>query len=139
MTERKNFEDGEATVTKTKEERAAAVAQEVAADAPVQETTPETAEQKSLTLDDLKVGYLVGLTEDGNFVFELFGKNKGLVEILGLHGHATLRINQLHSQKQMAGDALVHEVGKAVAILNQKIDKLLGAVAPKQPDNNLDA
>lgn len=112
-----------------------------------EETVPQTTrnaqevaqpqEGKGLTLDDLKVGYVVGLTEEGNFVFELFGKDPGLVELLGVHQHAVNRVQRIYDDKQISGDRLIHEVGKAVAMLNQKLDQVLQAVAPKEPDNRI--
>lgn len=103
--------------------------------APEGEGTPE--EKPGLTVDDLRIGYVVGLTKDGNFVFELLGEQKGLVELLGINAHADARVKQIYERAQASGDALIHEVGKGLGILNQKIDQLLGVVAPKKPDNNL--
>jgi ATP-dependent 26S proteasome regulatory subunit len=105
---------------------------------PVEAVTEESqSTEQQLQLADLKVGYVVGLTDDGNFVFDIFGKKKGLVEILGLHQHASLRVQVLYNQTQMSGDALVNEIGKALSVLNQKLDQIVQTVAPKKPDNNL--
>lgn len=98
---------------------------------------PAQPQQRQMSLEDMKCGYIVAMTEEGNFVFDLFGKQKGLVEVLGLHKHATSRVDTLYNQAQMSGDALVNEVGKAMAMLNQKMDQILQVIAPKKPDNNL--
>ncbi len=100
------------------------------------ENTEDT-EEKKLTLDDLTIGYVVGLTADGNFVFDSFGKDKDLVGILGIHEHAKAKVTQLYEQSQMIGDALTNEVGKAVVDTNNKVAQLLNVVSPKKPDNKL--
>jgi hypothetical protein len=99
----------------------------------VQETQPD----KGISLDDLDTAYVVGLTKDGDFVFELLGTNKGLVQLLGVNQHANAKVEQIYNNMQGAGDALVHEVGKGLSVLNQKIDRILNVVDPKKPDNNL--
>jgi len=99
---------------------------------------PGQPEQQQLSLNDLKMGYIVGLTPDGNFVFELLGQEKGLVELLGIHEHATKRVDRIYEDSQLSGDRLTHEVGKAIAIVNQKIDQLLQVIAPPKPDNKIE-
>ena len=108
------------------------------------ENAPETTrseamakEDQGIKLEDLRVAYVVGLTPDNNFVFELFGQDPGLVELLGIHAHAINRIQRIYDDKQIQGDRLTHEVGKAVAILNQKLDQILQVIAPREPDNKL--
>lgn len=133
----------EQSVEKVAEERATAVAEEAVEDVTAAEDTqttpagPPGPEAQGLTLDDLKVGYVVGLADDGNFVFDVFGKEKDLLSLLGLHAHADRRVNQIYNQTQMAGDTLVHEVGKALTVLNQKLDAALSVLAPKKPDNSI--
>lgn len=87
---------------------------------------------------ELKIGYVVGLTPEGRFVFELLGQERGLVELLGIHQHATKRVNRIYDDNQLGGDRLVHEVGKALGVINQKIEQLLNVVAPRKPDNSLE-
>jgi hypothetical protein len=98
---------------------------------------PAEEKKEGISLKDLKVGYVVGLTDEGNFVFELVGTDPGLVELLGVNAHAAERVRQIYARTQMTGDALTTEVGKGLAIINQKIDQLLGVIAPKKPDNKL--
>lgn len=107
------------------------------------ETTAENQqqEQQTVSLNDLKAGYIVGLTDTGEFVFEIVGKDKGLMELLGLHSYAGFRIEKIRDLKEMSGDALVHEVGKAVSMTLNKLDELnrSGQVstAVARPNNNL--
>jgi len=97
---------------------------------------PEQEEQ--LNLNDLKIGYVVGLTEENNFVFQVFGKSQGLVELLGVHGHANKQIDAVYNNTQVMGDRLVHEVGRAVQVMSQKLDHLINTVAPPKADNEID-
>lgn len=92
---------------------------------------------QQVQLNDLRIAYVVGLTPEGNFVFEVFGKEKGLVEVLGIHEHATRSVNKLYNEVQLSGDRLVHEIGRGISVLNQKLDQLL--VANKKPDNAIQA
>ena len=108
------------TVAETVE--AAAEAVEVAAEA----TGAEGGAPTSVSLEDLKIGYVVGLTAEDRFVFELFGQNKGLVELLGIHQHASRKVNRVYDDQQMSGDRLLHEVGRAVAAIAQRLDGLAG-------------
>lgn len=101
------------------EEKVEEVATDVVED-PVQE--------QQLSLNDLVSGYVVGLTEDGNFIFEPIGKKKELLPLLGLNGYASRRLANLLDKSQMSGDTLVHEVGKALNLLNQKVDAIGNAL-----------
>ena len=95
-------------------------------------------QQKQVSLDDIKVGYIVGLTKSGDFVFDVLGQEKGLVEVLGIHKYADLRVEQLVDTSQMVGDRLVAEVGRAVAALHQKVDDITKVILPaKKPANQL--
>lgn len=98
---------------------------------------PEEPEGQSLSLDELRMAYVVGIKPDGDFVFQLFGQSQGLVELLGLHEYAERQVNAVVNDRQLKGDRLVHEVGKAVALLAQKVDQTLLALSPKSPDNEI--
>lgn len=97
----------------------------------------EMSSEQPLNLNELKIGYVVGLTEDNNFVFQVFGQNQGLVELLGIHGHANKQIDAAYNNAQVMGDRLVHEVGRAVQVMSQKIDYLINTVAPPKADNEI--
>jgi len=107
------------------------------AGAPVAQAAPAQEAPKEVRLEDTKIAYVVGMDAEGNFIFQVFGKEAGLLQLLGIHAHADRRIKAIYDDKQIAGDRLTHEVGKAVAAVNQKIDQLLQVIAPKQPDNKL--
>jgi len=102
---------------------------------------PQPDEGKQLSLQDLQCGYIVGMTEDGNFVFELVGQKRELLSLLGLHQYANERVRVLHGRTQMTGEALVNEVGKAVNLLNQKVDSVASALqqalSAGKPQNQL--
>lgn len=94
--------------------------------------------QKQVSLEDIRVGYIVGLTKAGDFVFDVLGQDKGLVEVLGINQYATMRVQQLVDNSQVTGDRLVNEVGRAVAALHQKVDELSKVIVPvKKPANAL--
>lgn len=96
---------------------------------------PGQEKEKTYSNEDFKVGYAVGMTPEGEFVFQVFGKDTGLVELLGIHRYGGMRVKQIFESKQMTGDALVHEVGKAVRALNLRIDQLIGSQT--KPNNEL--
>lgn len=109
-------------------------ATEAVEEAPMAE---EVAGEQQLNLNDLKIGYVVGLTEENNFVFQVFGQSQGLVELLGIHGHANRQIDAVYNNAQVMGDRLVHEVGRAVQVMGQKLDHLINTVAPPKADNEI--
>ena len=111
---------------------------EVPMEIPAEEVPTEKMEQQQISLNDLRMGYVVGITPGGEFVFELLGQSKGLVELLGLHRHATKKVDRIYEDNQMLGDRLVHEVGKAVALINQKVDRIVEKIAPIKPANIID-
>ena len=108
--------------------------EDVTSEVPEEIKTEPVEEQNG---DNLRMGYIVGVTNAGNFVFEVLGENKGLVELLGLHAHATAKIQGVYERAQMTGDALIHEVGKALTILNKKLDQILDSNTSKKTDNEI--
>lgn len=108
----------------------------------VQPVTEEVVDQEGqqpqqVNVDEMQIAYLVGLQPDGNFFFQVFGKSQGLVELLGLHTHATQRLQVIQQQKMGTGDALVVELAKGLQAMDQKLDALLKNLVPKTPDNSL--
>jgi len=95
----------------------------------------EQPEKKAINPADMKVGYAVGLTKDGEFFFEVFGVEAGLVQLLGIHEYGRQRIEAITQDRMMRGDRLTHEVGKILGVLNQKLDALQATVAPKKPND----
>lgn len=106
----------------------------VDAQTPLVENTPQ---QQTLSLDDLKAGFVVGLSKDGNFVFNVLGKEPGLLDLLGLQQLASEKIKQLFNNNNLQGDALVVEVAKMVKTVDDKVALLLDKVLPRKPDNSL--
>jgi len=106
---------------------------------PVPEPIPvqSVPKDKEVRLEDTKIAYIVGMDQEGNFLFQVFGKEPGLLQLMGIHAHATRRVEAIYQDKQITGDRLVHEVGKAVALVNVKMDQVLQVIAPKKPDNQL--
>lgn len=94
-------------------------------------------EPQTIDVNEMQIAYLVGLQPDGNFFFQVFGKNQGLVELMGLHQHVTRRVQMLQDQKSGAGDMLTVESLKQLQLVNQKLDALLNVVAPQPPENSL--
>ncbi|GAG10769.1 unnamed protein product [marine sediment metagenome] len=123
--------DAEETTMEEDVDRLEAVAEEAATEADVEKP-------KGLTMDDVKVGFISGLTNDDDFVFEIIGKDPTLIELMGLVNFAEKRVKRIFEEKQFSGDMLVNEVGKAVAVVKQQLDQVLAAVLPpKEPDNKL--
>lgn len=100
-------------------------------------TTEETPEQEGLTLDKLKYGYVVGMAPDGNLVFETFGTDLGVMELLGVNYHATNTLQAIYSERQNRGDKLTLEVGKLLVQVDQKLTQLVNKLDPPKPDNKL--
>jgi len=132
----------EEDVDQTGAEKAQAVAAEAVADVPTTANTPTPAAQpapeegpEQIGLNDLDCGYVVGVTGKGNFVFELVGQERDLLKLIGVQKYADMRVQQTFDQTQATGDALVHEVGKALQIMNQKLDAIVQAT--KKSDTQL--
>ena len=93
----------------TQEELPLVEATEVIQEPATEEVTQTAAPtDNAIDANDLKVAYIVGLTNEGNFIFQLLGKEKGLVELMGINAHANMRVKALHERSQGAGDVLIH-------------------------------
>lgn len=90
---------------------------------------------QTLALDQLKAGYVVGLTQEGEFVFEPVGQTPGLTEILGLHQYAQIRIGVLADLNQGLVGKMVSDVLKALGEIKQELARQSQAV--KKPTNSL--
>lgn len=113
-------------------------------DSPIVETSvPEQPAQQGQPLDlnkDLNTGFVVGLTKEGAFLFQVLGAEPGLAELMGLLEHARERVRVLYSSKQVTSDALavrmLNELGQMVNSLDQKVSRLAAKLDPK-PENKL--
>jgi uncharacterized small protein (DUF1192 family) len=102
---------------------------------------PTNQQQGTIDLNrDLNTGYVVGLTKDGGFIFQVLGSEPGLAELLGLQQHAAERVKMLYGAKQATADSLavkmLQELGQMVAALDQKVQRLQAKLDPK-PENKL--
>jgi len=94
---------------------------------------PEAKEEEQLVpLDQMRVALVVGVLPDGKFIFQTHGTNQGLVEYIGIHTYAGYRIQSLADEVIFRGDRITHEVGKAVGLLNQKVDELAARLLPAE-------
>jgi hypothetical protein len=93
------------------------------------EEEPEEAEA-DLT-ETLRFGYTVGVKEDGGFVFELHGEDKGVVQLLGLTRFAENQIERIHDIALKQGDALLNQ---GLALLYQEIQTMKRAMGINQDD-----
>lgn len=91
---------------------------------------------------DLATGYVVGLTKEGQFLFQVLGDAPGLAELMGLCEHAKERIRLIYSTRQVTNDALsvrmIEDLAKIVMDLNAKADFLMKQMGVQvTPDNKL--
>lgn len=106
-------------------------------------TEPIVQDQPNQQVDlnkDLSTGFVVGLTKDGAFLFQVLGTEPGLAELMGLLEHAKERVRILYSSKQVTTDAMaarmINELGQMVNSLDQKLTRLVNKLDPK-PENKL--
>lgn len=95
---------------------------------------PQQEEPNVQQIGDVKVGYFVGLNEKGKFDFRVLGNHSTLVELLGLHQYANLRIQAITDDKVGSGDKLLLSVIKNQQLMGQMLDQILKSL--KNPDNN---
>jgi hypothetical protein len=100
------------------------------------DATNEPLERQEQASEDLKMGYIVGLTKEGNFVFELVGKDRTLVELLGLHQYAQKRVYSILDEINGSGDRLIKEVGQLINKMAIRLESVVKAVV--KPDNKLE-
>lgn len=73
----------------------------------------------------IKVGYTVGITDEGKLVFNVIGTDKPMItDLFGLQKYAELQVDSIYSKTFMTGDALIHEVGLAVGGLYKKMKEV---------------
>mgnify|MGYP007099610668 CR=1 FL=1 len=65
----------------------------------MEEQTIDTQESEA-TEGDFKVGYMIGLDKEDKFVFETFGTEQGITQLLGLHQIAGSRLNEPFEQEK---------------------------------------
>lgn len=73
----------------------------------VEDVSEPSPQNKQIDLNkDLTSGYVVGLTTEGSFLFQVLGVNPGLAELMGLQKHAEEHLRQLYGTKQMTAEAV---------------------------------
>ncbi|MCW4026335.1 MAG: hypothetical protein NWE76_02475 [Candidatus Bathyarchaeota archaeon] len=85
-------------------------------------------EQQVVPLEEMKVAILAGILPDGKFLFQTHGTQQGLIEYIGVHAYIGMRIQSLADEVVFRGDRITHEVGKAVGLLNKKVDDLIASL-----------
>jgi hypothetical protein len=68
---------------------------------------PETTETKPVEIPPMTSGYVVGIKDTGEFVFEVLGESPGLVQLLGLHKYAEHRLEVAKDINQGYGTPLL--------------------------------
>ena len=94
------------------------------ADQIVNTSEVKTQPPQQLNLEDFKVGYVVGIDSHDKVFFRPFGYSNEFHGLLGVHEIASKFMSAVVGDKLMTGDRIVHEVGKAVGGLTEKVDKL---------------
>ena len=92
---------------------------------PIEEQAPEIEdvpqEPEALDLSNLQCGYVVGLGDNGEFVFEVLGGNPGLVQLLGLHQYADHRLTYARDVNQNYGYPVmmkqINQIGQMMQVL----------------------
>jgi hypothetical protein len=105
--------------------------------APVEQQPVPEPDGRMLDLSGVRIGYIVAVTKEGKFLFEVLGQDPGLIELLGVHAHAKAKVESMYDLAQGRGEGLLHQLGEAVFLLNKKLDNLLKVILPKKPDNQL--
>jgi hypothetical protein len=67
----------------------------------------QRAEDLNNKISQLTVGYVVGVTETGDFVFEVLGDKPGLVQLMGVHQYANTRVQMLSDMNLGYGTPLL--------------------------------
>lgn len=111
-------------------------ASEAVVDAEFTELSKESADEtagktETQETSPLRFGYTVGVNEDGSFVFDLHGEDKGIVQLLGLTRFAEYQIERIHNISMKQGDALLNQ---GLALLFQELQTIKEAVGVKPVD-----
>lgn len=81
----------------------------------------------------LKVGYLVGITPQGKFVFNVVGGDQTLDGLVASHRHATDVVDQVWDSKFKRGGSVQNLIANTLVQLNNKLDMILKS----EPENKL--
>jgi len=84
-------------------------------------------ETKDIAVPDqpqMRCGYGVALTADGQLIFQKDGDSLGVVELLGLHAYAGMKIQQLAEENTGLGQAQVTRLIQGLASGRNDSNKL---------------
>lgn len=87
--------------------------------------TPE--EEQPQKKQKLTSFYVVGVKEDGSLHFEIGDENITMVDLLGLHKYAEIRVKNTLDVSNETGDGLVAKVAN---IINARLDAILSRLTP---------
>jgi len=96
---------------------------------PLNESVPlgeevSSASNRVITLPEMTNGFIVGVTSEGNYVFEIVGTQTGLIELMGLLEYAKLRIADIRDLNQGRGNPIIQKqlrkVGEILSSLVQQ-------------------
>lgn len=85
------------------------------------ETTGSVEPTETTPLETLKSHYTVGVKENGDLVFDFGGDGLGVIELLGLHHYAGIRIKSTLDISNGTGDGLIVQLGN---VLNVELEKV---------------
>jgi hypothetical protein len=92
------------------------------------ETNKKELPEDTKPVEEVQCGYIVALKKDGSLVFEFLGETQGLVEILGLHQFASLKINEPLRRSELEP---IHKVINGILqILMKKDEEVSRIVKP---------
>ena len=77
------------------------------------------------TQQELKYGYVVGVRENGEFVFNVTGNNIGVIELMGLQKYAESRVANIVNTNQGTGDAITIQLLARIDGLTAALKQLL--------------
>jgi len=98
------------------------------------ELTTAAPEEKPQDLNDIfKVGFLVGVKQDGSFDFNVFGKEQGIVELMGLCNFATNQVNLLADNSLKQGLPLLANM---LASISREVNELKKKMEDQSAPNN---
>jgi hypothetical protein len=96
-----------------------------------------TQEKQSFDVNkDLKFGFISGLKQDDNFLFETFGTERSLVNLMGVKHYTDKRVEGEINKNLNTGDALTFALFQSVTQLSTKMDRLLSLL--EKPTNQLE-
>ncbi len=95
------------------------------------------------TSDEIKYAYVVGVKNNGQFVFDVHGDEIGLIELMGLHQYASRRIQGIFDDNHGTGDAITTQIYKTIQELAAKLfeagqdteEEILPVATTVEPDD----